>query len=504
MTRIANRHANIVDCFGEGSVDIAAPVAAAGRGLSSRQRSSSDGHGSSHQQQAHLATNNTAGAAAAAAGAAGQEGGHWAACAGSPGPLSLQLPSAAGARIHTCTVPVLSLEYADGGDLLSAVHAAGARGLGDTERTRRGAAQLASALEFCHAHGVAHRDIKPENVLLFEPQGDVDIDAPATGSTPRLQLHEQIWKLADFGASSISSRDPSECSGPTLRIESSRAIGSTAYAAPEVVALMRSPSNRQSRPPKGAADGSNSSKAHDYEVYGVDVWSFGVTLFVAASGRMPFKLAAGSDAAFLGFCAASQPKVLSPRAQTQAPLWKWPSHFSDELINLLAACLQVDTRLRPSMSQVRQTPWLQHERQREPLLPAITANTSHTTSSTSRCRSPGSSVPGSNSATPPSQQRLHPPKQHCAHVAIAIDSTNSTSSSSSNRQSKADFVGGSAVHLYDQNRSASASSGDMFNTIVQATERVASAAAATASKLADNTPVAPASMASCPVAHERS
>lgn len=269
MTRIANGHAYIVACFGEGSVDIAAPHAAESATKSPRSQP----------------------------------------C--------------------TVTVPVLSFEFAHGGDLLAQVQtAAGQHGLGDCLATQIGAAQLAAAIAYCHTHGVAHRDIKPDNVLECGSRG-----APC-------------WKLADFGAASVSKVDPASSSSAGVRIESSRAIGSAAYAAPEVVAHMCS-----NRPDDG-------SQAPDYEIYGVDVWSFGVTLFVLASGRIPFKRASGSDMAFLGFCARTQAQVLSPRAAQLAPAWRWPVHFSAELVAVLTACLQVDTRHRASMPEVCNMPWL--------------------------------------------------------------------------------------------------------------------------------------------------
>jgi len=302
MTRLANRHPFIVACFGEGSVDIAAPAQDA---LPPTERSGAAKH------------------------------------------------SAA----STCTVPVLSLEYASGGDMLSAVHAAGKHGLEDKAPTRYGAAQLASALAFCHAHGVAHRDLKPENILQC-------------GS-----VANPCWKLADFGASSTSKADRSTMSGIPLRIESSRAIGSAAYAAPEVVALM------------GASRSQSGPQAPDYEVYGVDVWSFGVTLFVLASGRIPFKQAAGSDAAFLGFCAATQPRVLSPRAAQLAPEWRWPSQFSPELVQVLAACMQVDTRRRPCMAEVCTLPWL--------AAPIKSLAAKHASASCASFSAAASSTPGS-------------------------------------------------------------------------------------------------------------
>ncbi len=208
-----------------------------------------------------------------------------------------------------------------------------ARAFKDWTTVRSAAAQLASALAHCHAHGVAHRDVKPENILQCGSVGS------------------PCWKLADFGAASVSKADPSSAFPATVpqRIQSTRAIGSAAYAAPEVVRLMEA---------THSGSGEIATTHPAYEVYGVDVWSFGVTLFVLAAGRAPFRRASGSDAGFLGFCAATQGGVLSPRAAQVAPSWSWPAQFSAGLIDVLSACLQVDPSHRASMSEVCDMPWL--------------------------------------------------------------------------------------------------------------------------------------------------
>jgi len=274
MTRIGNRHISIVACYGQGTINVSG-AASALRGYDVRTWASED---------------------------------------------------------KPTTATVLSLEYAAGGDMLSTVHSAGHHGLGDNDATRTGAAQLASALAFCHAHGVAHRDVKPENILQC-----------GSASAP-------CWKLADFGAASVSKADPCDSRATSQRIQSSRGIGSAAYAAPEVVAAMDA---------ARTASSTGQTEPCAYEVYGVDVWSFGVTLFVLASGQMPFKRACGSDAAFLGFCAATQAAVLSPRAAQVAPAWAWPAHFSSGLIELLTGCLQVDPSHRATAQDIGMAPWMQ-------------------------------------------------------------------------------------------------------------------------------------------------
>lgn len=69
--------------------------------------------------------------------------------------------------------------------------------------------QVASALQYAHAHGVVHRDVKPANVMVIE--------AP-----------EPTAKLMDFGLSLLADRARLSVAG--------RMVGTPAYMAPEQVA----------------------------------------------------------------------------------------------------------------------------------------------------------------------------------------------------------------------------------------------------------------------------
>lgn len=97
--------------------------------------------------------------------------------------------------------------------------------------------QIITAIEFLHSHGIVHRDLKLENVVVMEQAGDI------------------VLKLIDLGFSEYF-----DLSGQTLLQDF---CGSPDYAAPEL--LHRNP-------------------------YGplVDVWAFGVMLFVMAAGEFPF------------------------------------------------------------------------------------------------------------------------------------------------------------------------------------------------------------------------
>jgi len=104
-----------------------------------------------------------------------------------------------------------------------------------TEReARKVALTLASCIRFLHDRGIVHRDIKPENILLANKNDDSSL------------------KIADFGFATYVKPDGllTSCGTPT-------------YVAPEIL------------------------MARPYGV-SVDVWSFGVILYILLAGFPPF------------------------------------------------------------------------------------------------------------------------------------------------------------------------------------------------------------------------
>lgn len=95
--------------------------------------------------------------------------------------------------------------------------------------------QIATAIFYLHSYGVAHRDLKPENIIVSDDS-----------ETPEI-------KITDFGLSKIV--------GP--KETSKEPFGTLSYAAPEI--LQGLPYNKA-----------------------VDVWSFGIILFLILSGCLPF------------------------------------------------------------------------------------------------------------------------------------------------------------------------------------------------------------------------
>ena len=95
--------------------------------------------------------------------------------------------------------------------------------------------QIATAIYYLHAFGVAHRDLKPENILMASDSDDAEL------------------KIVDFGLSKIigpneSSLDP---------------FGTLSYVAPEV--LLSKPYGKE-----------------------VDLWSLGVITYLLIARCLPF------------------------------------------------------------------------------------------------------------------------------------------------------------------------------------------------------------------------
>ncbi|XP_076246932.1 uncharacterized protein LOC143186935 isoform X2 [Calliopsis andreniformis] len=121
-------------------------------------------------------------------------------------------------------------EYASKGEIFDYIARYGRM---EEPRARATFAQILSAVEYCHATGVAHRDLKTENLLL-----DAQMNV----------------KIADFGFSNRFS--------PGERL--STWCGSPPYAAPEVF------------------------QGKYYAGPEIDVWSLGVVLYVLVCGKLPF------------------------------------------------------------------------------------------------------------------------------------------------------------------------------------------------------------------------
>ncbi|GAA5866727.1 hypothetical protein JCM3774_001972 [Rhodotorula dairenensis] len=175
-------------------------------------------------------------------------------------------------------------EYVNGGQMLDYIIAHGRL----RERSaRKFARQIGSALEYCHANSIVHRDLKIENILISK-----------TGNI----------KIIDFGLSNLYS--------PTSYL--STFCGSLYFAAPELL------------------------NAKPYTGPEVDVWSFGIVLYVLVCGKVPF-----DDQSMPALHAKIK------RGQVEYPAW-----LSSECKHLLSRMLVTVPTQRATLHEVLNHPWI--------------------------------------------------------------------------------------------------------------------------------------------------
>ncbi|CAI5473003.1 unnamed protein product [Closterium sp. Yama58-4] len=202
-------------------------------------------------------------------------------------------------RVH------LVMDLCDGGDLFDLVARAGRL----PERCAAVVvAQAASAVAWCHTHGVLHLDVKPENLLLA---GLSAAPLLADARSAEAALAHVSVKLADFGQAVAVG------AGGRAR----GLAGSSLYMAPEVVC------------------------GREYDS-AADMWSVGVVLYVMLAGYVPFY---GPDLphVFLAIC----------RGHPDLTGETWEG-VSCEAKQLVRALLSVDPAARPSACDLLSHPWL--------------------------------------------------------------------------------------------------------------------------------------------------
>lgn len=178
----------------------------------------------------------------------------------------------------------LFMEYVGGGQLLDYIISHGKL---KEKHARRFARQILSALDYCHRNSIVHRDLKIENILISQ-SGHV--------------------KIIDFGLSNLFSP----------RSHLSTFCGSLYFAAPELLS------------------------AKSYTGPEVDVWSFGVVLFVLVCGKVPF-----DD--------QSMPALHAKIKRGQVD---YPSHLSSDCKNLLSRMLVTNPSNRATVSEIIMHPWM--------------------------------------------------------------------------------------------------------------------------------------------------
>lgn len=191
-------------------------------------------------------------------------------------------------------------EHIDGGQMLDYIIAHGRL----RERAARTfARQIGSALQYCHANNVVHRDLKIENILISK-SGNI--------------------KIIDFGLSNMFK--------PNGHLNTF--CGSLYFAAPELL------------------------NARVYTGPEVDVWSFGVVLYVLVCGKVPF-----DD--------QSMPVL---HARIKRGMVDYPSWLSSDCKHILSRMIDVNPSTRATLEEIMSHPWMMkdHNAPEPTYLPART------------------------------------------------------------------------------------------------------------------------------------
>ncbi|QIX02090.1 hypothetical protein AMS68_007607 [Peltaster fructicola] len=175
-------------------------------------------------------------------------------------------------------------EYVNGGQMLDYIISHGKL---KEKQARKFGRQIASALDYCHRNSIVHRDLKIENILISKT-GDI--------------------KIIDFGLSNLFS--------PKSHLKTF--CGSLYFAAPELL------------------------QAKQYTGPEVDVWSFGIVLYVLVCGKVPF-----DD--------QSMPQL---HAKIKKGVVEYPPWLTPECRNLIAKMLTTDPSLRVTMTEIMGHPWM--------------------------------------------------------------------------------------------------------------------------------------------------
>ena len=170
--------------------------------------------------------------------------------------------------------------------------------------------QVLTALEHLHSMKVAHRDIKPENILLFG----------------------NVAKVTDYSLVREVGNNPISLSG----------VGTPGYRAPEILLKMEDIG----------------------DIFKVDIWALGITIFKALTGSRPNwkpELVAKAVQQFRQFFAnqdnVEEDHTLFLREHHKLKMQVMTLEKSEEVRDLLFIMLSFDPKDRPSATEAKSNPW---------------------------------------------------------------------------------------------------------------------------------------------------
>lgn len=175
-------------------------------------------------------------------------------------------------------------EYVNGGQMLDYIISHGKL---KEKQARKFSRQIASALDYCHRNSIVHRDLKIENILISKT-GDI--------------------KIIDFGLSNLFA--------PKGHLRTF--CGSLYFAAPELL------------------------QAKAYLGPEVDVWSFGIVLYVLVCGKVPF----------------DDQSMQALHAKIKKGVVDYPNWLSAECKNLISRMLVTDPKHRATLHEIMNHPWM--------------------------------------------------------------------------------------------------------------------------------------------------
>jgi len=187
------------------------------------------------------------------------------------------------------------MEYCEGGEVFNRIIA---QGYISEKTTAEIIAQVAAALKYAHSRAIAHRDIKPENIVFCTKDPE-----------------DSRVKVIDWGLSTCFTDAPMVT-----------AVGSFAYAAPEVI----------------------TSKNRRVYTNACDAWSMGVVTYVMLCGKPPF-------------WGAPQDHLRNAAAE-KYPMKSGPwATMPEEAISFVRQLLKANPEERMTCADATEHPWLKSE-----------------------------------------------------------------------------------------------------------------------------------------------